>query len=82
MYCRVDGIASSCGEVCEELAKWTNKLTGEVYDVLCMILQDPRLQEMIHEWYIMCFVELILIQSIIAVELLDVCAINDNGDAI
>ena len=30
----------------------------------------------------MCFVELTLIQSIIAGELLDVCAINDNGDTI
>ena len=32
------GIAGSCGEVCEELAKRTNKLTGEVCDVLCMIV--------------------------------------------
>ena len=38
MYCVVDGIAGSCGEVCEELAKRTNKLTGEVCDVLCLIV--------------------------------------------
>ena len=34
----VDGIAGSCGEVCEALAKRTSKLTGEICDVLCLIV--------------------------------------------
>ena len=34
----VDGIAGSCGDVCKELAKRTNTLTGEVCDVLCLLV--------------------------------------------
>ena len=91
MYCVVDGIAGSCGEVCEELAKRTNKLTGEVCDVLCLIVgidefirildRYKSIKEMTHEWYshhVFCRID---IDPIYYCELLDVCAINENGDA-
>ena len=76
-----------CRQLCWSVwrAKRTNKSTGEV--AICSLYDTDELIKILDwkKWYMndisWVFVELTLIQFIIAGELLDVCAINDNGDA-